>query len=608
MPLLAPPPSALNSAVPFTRPPSLPLSVPNSGVLLGGLSALGLLIGAVDAIGELGANKWRDDLLGKTAGNKSTPSRTAPKPNDLADLPDTPNGYEIRRNDGVWLRNGTRGFTAEEIKNITRFYANDEEAIAAGNVTASGVLISYFNAVRPIGNDEPLSFGGVTSPNGLPLTNEPRTSEGLDPRNKQLLPPNLSSAIGWGNTGNIDGRAALGIGSPLTGNPKLDAVPSALGVGNPSTIKPPSPTKREQDQQNDDEKSEQQKRREEQEKRDKAAEDLLKGLRADNASILQELIKIGSISALINSNTQPDAQRLNAKNGACDALNSPSCTKGMEDRIKDPINEKVDSVATKATAIASGLDLLKNLTENSFKFISRIYNNQFVHSSLSFMTTMTTIHNAAMLSRDVAETLGTVVDNSVNLSGQKLKDADGNDISFTSWIGTNIRALIVQLIGADKYVQLALQWQKANTIYHSAMAVVNTTQSMLDPLSSAVEYGMENVSKIGNGLREDGVVSENSYPAMDETIRARRVNRFERLNDTLEGAENISSNLSSITGSAVSVKEDFNQLREDRKQLRDQAARFNANDEQERAALKASLPTQITPLNLTPAPEEEETL
>lgn len=92
---------------------------------------------------------------------------------------------------------------------------------------------------------------------------------------------------------------------------------------------------------------------------------------------------------------------------------------------------------------------------------------------------------------------------------------------------------------------------------------------------------------------------------MDETIRARRVNRFERLNDTLEGAENISSNLSSVTGSAVSVKEDFTQLREDQKQLRDQAANFNAVDEQARAELKASLPTEITPINLTPAPEEE---
>lgn len=325
-------------------------------------------------------------------------------------------------------------------------------------------------------------------------------------------------------------------------------------------------------------------------------------INADIVSLNSQIAGIGAILGTISANTAPEAQRLNSKNGTCDAMQSPSCTQGMEGRIKDPINAKLDAaqLARDVNASAQSAALA-----SVFSFVSRIYNNQFVHSSLSFMTTMTTIHNAAMLSRDVAETLGTVVDNSINLSGNKLKDVNGNDINFTSWIGSNIRAIIIQLIGADKYVQLALQWQKANTIYHSAMAVINTTQSMLDPLSSAVEYGMENVSKIGNGLREDGVVSENSYPAMDETIRARRVNRFERLNDTLEGAENISSNLSSVTGSAVSVKEDFRQLREDQKQLRDQAANFNAVDEQARAELKASLPTQITPINLTPAPEEE---
>jgi septation ring formation regulator EzrA len=138
------------------------------------------------------------------------------------------------------------------------------------------------------------------------------------------------------------------------------------------------------------------------------------------------------------------------------------------------------------------------------------------------------------------------------------------------------------------------------------MAVVNTTQSMLDPISSAVEYGMENVSKIGNSLKEDGVVSENAYPAMNETIRARRVNRFERLNDTLEGAENIASNLSSVTSSAVSVKEDYQQLREDSKELRDKANAFNTADSEARAALKAELPTEITAITLAPAPAEDE--
>lgn len=392
-------------------------------------------------------------------------------------------------------------------------------------------------------------------------------------KNKNLATGNITNSLNIGR--------AIGLGSPAI-------APNPSPIKTPTPISTPPSTKP--------------KKEEERKPFLPPIPSELGKINADIVSLNSQIAGIGAILGTISANTAPEAQRLNSKNGTCDAMQSPSCTQGMEGRIKDPINAKLDAAQVardvNASAQSAALSVLAS-------FVSRIYNNQFVHSSLSFMTTMTTIHNAAMLSRDVAETLGTVVDNSINLSGNKLKDVNGNDINFTSWIGSNIRAIIIQLIGADKYVQLALQWQKANTIYHSAMAVVNTTQSMLDPLSSAVEYGMENVSKIGNGLREDGVVSENSYPAMDETIRARRVNRFERLNDTLEGAENISSNLSSVTGSAVSVKEDFTQLREDQKQLRDQAANFNAVDEQARAELKASLPTEITPINLTPAPEEE---
>ena len=341
----------------------------------------------------------------------------------------------------------------------------------------------------------------------------------------------------------------------------------------------------------------------------------------DTIKILAGLTGLGLLIATIkglndqiNNQTKPIAQQTNAKQGVCDAMQPQQC--GFEG-VKQATTEATQPIANQTTAnagllanvlsaIANLASTIANLFSNVTGIVTRILNNQFVHSSLSFMTNMTVLHNAAMLSRDVGETLGTVVDNAINLSGQKLKDKDGGDVDFSSWVGTNIRAVIIQVIGVDKYVQLALQWQKASTIYHSAMAVVNTTQSMLDPISGAVEYGMENVSRIGNGLREDGVVSENSYKAMDETIRARRVNRFERLNDTLEGAENISSNLASVTSSAVSVKEDYKQLREDTKDLKDKAVAYNATDETARTELKASLPTQITPVTLAPAPSEEE--
>jgi hypothetical protein len=327
----------------------------------------------------------------------------------------------------------------------------------------------------------------------------------------------------------------------------------------------------------------------------------------------QELTRLGAILALILGATAFDNLKNAAKTGSCETLKSPSCTKDMEDRIKNPVNANVDAKTAALAANQAGQDIaLGNIIATQvthtgfFNKILSVLNNTVIDRTLAVMNLATNVHNAAMLTRDIGETLGSVVDNVINLSGLKFTNSEGSQVQFTDFIGANFRAFMISVLGAENYVSLVLQWQKANTVYHATMGVINTTQSMLDPISSAVEYGMENVSKIGNSLKEDGVVSENAYPAMNETIRARRVNRFERLNDTLEGAENIASNLSSVTSSAVSIKEDYEQLREDYKEWRDKANAFNTADLEARAALKSRLPTNITPINLVPAPAEEE--
>ncbi|WP_103668445.1 hypothetical protein [Pseudanabaena sp. BC1403] len=315
----------------------------------------------------------------------------------------------------------------------------------------------------------------------------------------------------------------------------------------------------------------------------------------------------------VNQQTSADSLKDAAKAGSCEMMQSPSCTKGMEDRIKDPIMGNVDAVKDQTVANAGAISAIANLLATIWEFLQnrigkvlQILNNTVIDRTLGVMNLVTNIHNAALLTRDIGETLGSVVDNVIGLTGLRFTNSEGSQVGFTDVIGSNFRGFLIQVLGAERYVELTLNWQKASMILNSAAQVLNTTQSMLDPISSAVEYGMENVSKGFNALREDGVVSENAYPAMDETIRARRVNRFERLNDTLEGAENIASNLSSVTSSAVSIKEDYKQLREDTKDLKDKATAFNTADSEARAALKAELPTEITPITLAPAPAEDE--
>jgi hypothetical protein len=512
--------------------------------------------------------------------------------------------------------------------------------IPAYNVTN----VSIAAVVRVDG--QPSTGGGVAkSPSGY--TGNDGNSDS-DKRNRQIAPPpvgNRPSDISGGGFAAGIGGISVGAGSSTTGTgtanseqrdggykgfmpppppdtkkpPAIEPPPNALKppakprVPTPKDpVKPPIKTP-------DEIKKEQEKKKEE-EKKVAPPPPVVTPPPVDPV-----IAGLMGVVATIAANTTPQEQVKNAKTGSCQTLNDPKCTSGMEGRIKDPINANIDSnkvmsasilgnqatqnaaIAGIATEQAVHKGLLASIVAklgDVFKFAGSLYNNQFVQSSINYLTLATTLHNAAMLSRDIGETLGEVVDNGMSLAGRKFKDSEGNDVQFTELVGNNAKALLANVLGAERYAQLTLKWQKASAIFNTGASILSTTQSMLDPLSSAIEYGMENVSKLGNALKDDGVVSESAYPKMDETIRARRANRFARLTDTLEGAENITSNLASITSDAVSIKEDWKQLREDKKELTNRLEALKTTDEAAIAKIKADIPV-FTPISLAPVPDDE---
>lgn len=628
----------------YITPPSLPKPL---AIVGGALSILGTALLVNDVVGKLGGNQWRDDLLSKIGGgsiSRSVPS-TSPSSGQQAGVSfylvfnRTGGGRPaqtilIAQNDvrtagassqealAQHLTNGSVGFPAPISSVLSNTLVDVLSPIPRrvftvgtgnGNISVAFDANSGFlfggESYQPFN----YSFGGAVRIDGQPETSPPdqklppipygytppASPFKTDEDRKVGTPKPLQASRANGLLG------ALGLASPIPTkslspspvapvNPNPATTPSPSPPFTPSPSRPPIPNPPP-------------------EKEPKKTPPPINPTENKPPDLGTRLRDLGAIIALIAGATTFDNLKNAAKTGSCETLKSPSCTKDMEDRIKNPVNANVDAKTAALAANQAGQDLaLGNIIATQathtgfFNKILSVLNNTVIDRTLAVMNLATNIHNAAMLTRDIGETLGSVVDNVLNLSGLKFTNSEGDQIQFTDFIGSNFRAFLVSVLGAENYVSLVLQWQKANTVYHATMGVINTTQSMLDPISSAVEYGMENVSKIGNSLKEDGVVSENAYPAMDETIRARRVNRFERLNDTLEGAENIASNLSSVTSSAVSIKEDYKQLREDSKDLRDKATAFNTADSEARAALKAELPTEITPITLAPAPAEDE--
>jgi hypothetical protein len=178
-----------------------------------------------------------------------------------------------------------------------------------------------------------------------------------------------------------------------------------------------------------------------------------------------------------------------------------------------------------------------------------------VDKVISYLTLATTLHNAAMLSRDLGETLASVIDNVLNIVGLRVKDAEGNPIGVAGIIGTTVNNAIIAAIGQANYTALTENWAKANRIYQSTINALDATRSLFDSARSLNELTGNNVGKIGNALRQDGVVTEGAYRDMSENVT-----QFNVLMAKLEQAENAVSTLSSITGEIISIQENITQI------------------------------------------------
>jgi len=584
------------SGAPVPKPPFPP--IPGGGAL-GVLSAI---TGTVALIGALGANKFRDDQLAKlgkgydqntglssslnpNTGNKSLSSappftggqsagvgyvlvfsRTGAGANAWIAIASTggqvlsliSQEHAIANTGGAGFPGPVTGVTEDGVVSGTRYIrvgvGGGQNALIAVPINSGFVFggtsyepyeYSFSGAVRKDGQPD---TGG--NPSGTPLGTVPSGYTGgetLEEKSGKTLPGilGLSGLNGFSSVA----PSVTGLGTATTpkdllpspnGKPLDPTGKTPLGSPSPSPVKspvpeipsppvsPPSPAPPSQD-----------------------------------TDIRNKLAQIIGITALINSNTQPEQQRQNAKAGSCDALQSPQCTKGVEDRIKDPIMGNVDATKVQTTAIlgnqaiqngtlasiVSKLDLAKEFGEK----VARAARLDKVYNLLTFITV---IHNAQMLSSSLATTLMDAL--SLGLATIGIKDENESPIDIQSIINKTVEDTVKGIIGTANYTTISDRWKNAVRVYQAAANIAYQVRSLWDSARSLAELTGANVGKIGNALRRDGVVSENAYGAMaDNPLMVN--NAMTKLQNLEEAA----SHINSITSEAYGVTETVAQIKKD---------------------------------------------
>jgi hypothetical protein len=457
--------------------------------------------------------------------------------------------------------------------------------------------------------DKDVTTDGGSVPSGYTgdsgLGNPDSVNKGKNNLKTPILTPNLSSGIGWGGnkkpvTDGVGGALGLGVpsaGKTPTQTPEKKLAPNANPVTAPpnsNPVKTPTPPQTTPPEPKKDDP-----------KKvgfpitpnplDAKTSLILGAIASATTTTTGLLNQINSQSVAANNkldgitNQVTDAnQQLNAKTGACNALNSPNCTKQMEDNIKNPLNQNIDTAKAALAYNQAGQDLaFAGLFQNFTKLFSFL-DNQYVDRALGVVNAGLNLHNAFMLSNALGKTAAGIVDNVINLTPLKFFDSNGSQTTASRVFGQNIEAFFINAIGLESYTNLSDFLAVENRIMRSATNLLNRTESLFAKSAKVGQKLGADIGDLSNAMLVNGVISPSSYPKKAASKAANDALDSETAGDissAVSGASSSLKNLKTITGEVLTVTRNAQRISTEFTKL---TALFNADSK-----VRKDLRTQI---------------
>ncbi|MDJ0681318.1 MAG: hypothetical protein QNJ18_15780 [Xenococcaceae cyanobacterium MO_167.B52] len=283
---------------------------------------------------------------------------------------------------------------------------------------------------------------------------------------------------------------------------------------------------------------------------------------------------LAGLTATINTidlNTNPTNLSTTVGNAVCSTTAPTGC---MTQNVTNPLSQGQQGISNKLNDIASTLSAAfgaGNAIANQAIFdvvtatnniVSKGWASTAIDKTLNAANFALSLHNAMMLSTNIAETILDVL--TVILDIGNVTDASGNPIDVGDWLKEKIEAVVKNLVGARNYTELSIKLTAANRIYQAGMNIIDNVTDLMDTAMDLDEYTGENISRIGNALRASGVVSFDAYDEMLEDLDHRKFSKWLR---RLEQAEDATDDIYSIADSIRDIKEIGQDLRESREEF-----------------------------------------
>jgi hypothetical protein len=230
---------------------------------------------------------------------------------------------------------------------------------------------------------------------------------------------------------------------------------------------------------------------------------------------------------------------------------------------------------------------------------------------INLMGAVSSIHNAAMLSNNLAQTLGDATSTVITAVGRTTGFMSAEEsIDVNQILGETFNDFMKASLGETVWNGTKASWKKANRILSAASQIMFTIRSINDSRREMLEWIGENTGKIGNALKKFGVVGEGAYKWMPEkfNIQTRFEQRITKFREGTETIDDAASSIESVASEVVNVHDEVAELkkgREDFEKLLKEATGKDRPDndpaKDAAAAAKAASPAKDpTPADMEP--------
>jgi hypothetical protein len=318
-------------------------------------------------------------------------------------------------------------------------------------------------------------------------------------------------------------------------------------------------------------------------------------------SVTQIAIAVGALDILRQINSKPSgggtclapalvppvAAQTRANFGAIGTLQGVTITQNaVLQKGVSAVNEGMKAVGTVVTKIDKTVHHAQHGLKNAFDLANRAWKATHLDKVMSALSVVIALHNAAMLSRNLGQTLGDLTSQALSTIG--IKDSEGSPLNINGAIGQQVNNMLTSILGAETYQGIKETWNKSSRILSSASQIVWTVRSIADSTREITEWTAENTGKIGNALRRFRVVGQNAYGWMPERMNSTNkwLARVERARQGVDSLDDAASSFSSVLGEVNNIQQEYSELQEQKTKFQDNVKDLTPNVRDENTPVK----------------------